>query len=204
MDIQTLRHSASHILAHAVKELYAEVKLGIGPATKEGFYYDFKKDKPFTPEELVTIEERMKEIIARNLKFEKVMLAKEEALEIFRERKEDFKSELINEIEEEKVSVYHQGDFVDLCRGPHIDSTGKLKVFKLLSIAGAYWRGNENNPMLQRIYGTAFEKSKELEEFLELREEALKRDHRKLGKQLDYFSICRFKAECLQVFGEFH
>lgn len=176
-------------MAQAVKEIWPETKLGIGPATKDGFYYDFKRDAAFTPEELIIIEKRMKEIIARNLKFEKATLTKEEAIKMFRERREDFKLELIREIAEDKVSVYRQGGFVDLCRGPHIESTGKVKVFKLLSVAGAYWRGNENNPMLQRIYGTAFENNKKLEEFLKLREEALKRDHRRLGKELDYFSI---------------
>lgn len=189
MDIQILRHSASHILAQAVKELYPEVKLGIGPAIKDGFYYDFKKDGAFNPEELITIEKRMKAIIARNLKVEKTLMPREEAVKLFREKGEDLKVELIEEIAEDKVSLYSQGEFLDLCRGPHIESTGGVKVFKLLSIAGAYWRGNENNPMLQRIYGTAFAEKQELAEFLKLREEALKRDHRKLGKELDYYSI---------------
>ena len=182
-------------MAQAVKEIWPETKLGIGPAISGGFYYDFERDEAFTPEELIAIEKRMREIIARNLKFKKALLVKEEAMKMFKERREDFKLELIDEIAEaecpvgNKVSLYRQGDFVDLCRGPHINSTGEVKVFKLLTVAGAYWRGNENNPMLQRIYGTAFEKDEELEEFLKLREEALKRDHRKIGKELDYFSI---------------
>lgn len=189
MDIQILRHSTSHILAQAVKELYPEVKLGIGPAIKDGFYYDFKKDATFNPEELLTIEKEMKAIIARDLRFKKTLISKEKAIKLFREKGEDLKVELLEEITEDEVSLYGQGEFLDLCRGPHIESTGQVKVFKLLSIAGAYWRGNENNPMLQRIYGTAFEKKNELTEFLKLREEALKRDHRKLGKELDYYSI---------------
>ncbi len=165
------------------------MKLGIGPAIKDGFYYDFKKDATFNPEELLTIEKEMKAIIARDLHFKKTLISKEKAIKLFREKGEDLKVELLEEITGDEVSLYGQGEFLDLCRGPHIESTGQVKVFKLLSIAGAYWRGNENNPMLQRIYGTAFEKKNELAEFLKLREEALKRDHRKLGKELDYYSI---------------
>lgn len=180
-------HSTSHILAQAVKFLFPEVKLGIGLAIDSGFYYDFEKEKPFTEKELQRIEQKMREIIKADLSFERKVLPKKEALKLFRGKGEDYKVELIKELEDEEISVYQQGDFIDLCKGPHIPSTGKIKAFKLLSVAGAYWKGNEKRPMLQRIYGVSFPSEKELEEFLNKLEEAKKRDHRVLGKQLDLF-----------------
>ncbi|MFH1778222.1 MAG: threonine--tRNA ligase [Candidatus Omnitrophota bacterium] len=189
MDLEILRHSTSHIMAHAVKELYPEVKLGIGPAIAEGFYYDFDLAEHLSPEDLLKIEERMREIITQKLKFEKKVLSKTEAVEFFKQQNEDYKIELINEIPEEEVSVYINANFTDLCRGPHLDNTGEVKAFKLLSVAGAYWRGSEKNKMLQRIYGTAFFTAQELDNYLQIQEEIKKRDHRKLGRELDLFSI---------------
>ncbi len=189
MDLERLRHSASHIMADAVKQLYPGVKLGIGPAIEDGFYYDFERDEPFVPEDLARIEEKMRQIASKNDSFTQEMIKKEEATRLFEKAGEKYKVELIKELEAEEVSVYRHGDFVDFCRGPHVKSTGEVKSFKLLSIAGAYWRGNENNPMLQRIYGTAFETKKELDEYLKLVEESKKRDHRKLGKALKLFTI---------------
>lgn len=180
-------HSTSHILAQAVKSLFPEVKLGIGPAIDSGFYYDFDKESPFTDKELEKIERKMADIIKADLPFEKKVLSKKDALKLFREKGEDYKVELIEELKDEDISIYQQGDFVDLCRGPHISSTGKIKVFKLLSVAGAYWKGDERRPMLQRIYGISFTSKKELEEFLNRLKEAKRRDHRILGKQLDLF-----------------
>ncbi|MDH7481800.1 MAG: threonine--tRNA ligase [Armatimonadota bacterium] len=187
MDPLTLRHSAAHILAQAVKELYPEVKLGIGPAIEDGFYYDFDRKGGFSPEDLEKIEARMREIIAADLPFEKKEISKEEAFSLFAD--EPYKLDLLREIEEPVVTIYSQGSFVDLCRGPHLPSTGLVKAFKLLSVAGAYWRGNSKNPMLQRIYGTAFPTQQELDEYLKRLEEAKKRDHRKIGKDLDLFSF---------------
>ena len=189
MNLETLRHSASHIMADAVKELYPKTKLGIGPAIENGFYYDFDKKEPFTPKDLEKIEERMRKIVKENQKFKKETLTKKEAVKLFKSRKEHYKLELINEIAGDTVNIYRHGKFVDLCKGPHATSTGEIKVFKLLSVAGAYWRGNENNPMLHRIYGTAFETKNDLDKHLKLLEEARKRDHRKLGRELNYFSI---------------
>ena len=186
-DIITLRHSASHVLAQAVKELYPEVKLGIGPAIEDGFYYDFDRPEGFTPEDLEKIEAAMQKIIAKNLPFERQEVTRQEAESLFAH--EPYKLELIRDLEDDVISIYRQGDFVDLCRGPHIASTGRIKAFKLLSVAGAYWRGSEKNPMLQRIYGTAWNTKKELEEYLNRLEEARRRDHRKLGKELDLFSF---------------
>ncbi|MEW6684860.1 MAG: threonine--tRNA ligase [Candidatus Edwardsbacteria bacterium] len=183
------RHSTSHIMAQAVQELFPEVKLGIGPAIEEGFYYDFEKRESFVPDDLSKIEERMKEIIKRNLPFVRKEVTKEEARKLFQKKGQKFKLELVSELEGDKVTLYYQDDFVDLCRGPHIPSTGYLKAFKLLSVAGAYWRGDENRPMLQRIYGTAYEKQEDLEAHLRRLEEVKKRDHRKLGKELDLYSI---------------
>jgi len=176
-------------MAQAVKELWPDAKLAIGPSIDDGFYYDFDKKEPFAPEDLEKIEKKMKHIIKQNLKFERQELDKKEAIKLFKGLKETYKVELIEEIADEKVSVYKHGDFVDLCRGPHVESTGKVKAFKLLSIAGAYWRGSEKNAMLQRIYGTAFLTKEELDKFLFVQEEAKKRDHRKIGKDLDLFSI---------------
>jgi threonyl-tRNA synthetase len=176
-------------MAQAIKMLWPDAKLGIGPSIEDGFYYDIDKPEPFEPDDLERIEDKMRDIIKANYKFEKREVTKEEALKIFRNRGEGYKVELIEEIPEEKVTIYKDGDFVDLCRGPHVESTGRIKAFKLLSIAGAYWHGLETNPMLQRIYGTAFETEDELANYLSLVEEAKKRDHRILGRQLEYFSL---------------
>ena len=189
MDLDTLRHSASHIMAQAVQELYPGTKLGIGPSIENGFYYDFDREETFTPDDLSKIEARMLEIILKNLRFERKDIGKDEAKDLFRKKGEDYKLELIEGIEDNKVSIYTNGNFADLCKGPHVNSTGQVKAFKLLSIAGAYWKGNEKNRMLQRIYGTAFEREEELQEYIRLLEEAKLRDHRKLGVQLDYFSM---------------
>ena len=186
-ELEILRHSTAHIMAQAVKELYPETKITIGPSIKDGFYYDFDRDTPFTVEDLEKIEKKMREIIKSNLSFERTEVSKDEARKIFKD--ESYKIELINEIPDEKVSIYKQGNFIDLCRGPHLQSTGKVKSFKLLSVAGSYWRGNEKNKMLQRIYGTSFFTKDELEKYLNKLEEAKKRDHRKLGKELDLFSM---------------
>jgi len=189
IDLETLRHSASHIMAQAVQELFPGVKLGIGPAIEEGFYYDFDLPEQLSPEDLPKIEKRMAEIIKAKQKFERIEVAKQKAIQLMEEKGEKYKVELLKDIEGDKVSLYKHGDFVDLCRGPHIDHTGQIKAFKLLSIAGAYWRGIEGNPMMQRIYGTAFDLKDDLEKYLKNLEEAKKRDHRKLGKELDLFSI---------------
>jgi threonyl-tRNA synthetase len=187
--LEILRHSTSHLMAQAVKEIFPEAKLGIGPATAEGFYYDFDLPRPLTQEDLIAIEEKMKEIASRDQPFQREEIKREEALELFQCLNEDFKVELLQELPEETVSLYRVGEFVDLCRGPHAPSTGYLKHFKLLSLAGAYWRGDEKRPMLQRIYGTAFPTKEGLEQYLYLLEEAQRRDHRRLGKELEIFSI---------------
>jgi len=186
---EILRHSASHIMAQAVKELFPQAQLAIGPAIEDGFYYDFDLDTPLGPQELLKIEQKMHEIIDRDLPFERKEVTKFSAIELFQSRNEPYKVELIEEIPDQVVSLYQQGDFIDLCRGPHVPSTGRVRAFKLLSTAGAYWRGDENNKMLQRIYGTAFDDPRELEAYLERLEEAKRRDHRRLGKELDLFSI---------------
>ncbi len=183
------RHSASHIMAHAVKELFPGVKFAIGPSIEEGFYYDLESAEHFAPEDLEKIEKKMKEIIKRNNPFVRKEVARDEAIELFRKMDEPYKVELLQEIPDAAVSLYEEGGFVDLCRGPHLPKTGRVKAFKLLSIAGAYWRGNEKNKMLQRIYGTAFDTKEELKSYLDFLEEVKKRDHRKLGKELDLFSI---------------
>ena len=190
MDINILRHSCSHILAQAVKELWPEAKLGIGPAIEDGFYYDFDKKEPFSEEDLSVVEKKMREIIKRNDPFIREELNKIDALALFQKLNEPYKQELIKALPGEVVSIYKTGDgLTDLCRGPHIQSTGQINAFKLLSVAGAYWHGIETNPMLQRIYGTCFETQKELDEYLNNLEEAKKRDHRKLGPQLEFFDI---------------
>lgn len=186
-DILTLRHSAAHVLAQAVTELYPGVKLGIGPAIEDGFYYDFDWPDGFAPEDLEKIEERMRQIVDADEKFECQEISKEEAERIFADQ--PYKLELIKEIEGPTVTIYRNGSFTDLCRGPHVASTGKIKAFKLLSVAGAYWRGDSRNRMLQRIYGTAFASKDELDDYLARLEEARKRDHRKIGKDLDLFSF---------------
>ena len=186
----TLRHTASHILAQAVKRLWPEAKLAIGPAIDKGFYYDIDMEHTLTPEDLGKIEKEMSRIVKENLTITKSVMSRQEAIEFFKSKNEDYKVELIEDLPEDAViSCYAQGDFIDLCAGPHVASTGKVKAFKLQSIAGAYWRGDEKNKMLQRIYGTAFEKKEELDAYLHLLEEAAKRDHRKLGKELGLFVI---------------
>jgi len=184
---RTLRHTASHVLAQAVRHLKPNVKLAIGPAIDNGFYYDFDSDEAFTPEFLKEVEKEMQKIIKKNDRVERFELPREEALELMKD--EPYKVELINELPEgETISFYKQGDFTDLCAGPHLPSTGKIKAVKLMSIAGAYWRGSEKNKMLQRIYGTAFTTKEELEAYVAEREEALRRDHNKLGRELEYFT----------------
>ena len=186
----TLRHTASHILAQAVKRLWPEAKLAIGPAIDKGFYYDIDMEHTLTPEDLTKIEKEMSRIVKENLPITKSVMSRQEAIEFFKSKNEDYKVELIEDLPEDAViSCYSQGDFIDLCAGPHVASTGKVKAFKLQSIAGAYWRGDEKNKMLQRIYGTAFEKKEDLDAYLHLLEEAAKRDHRKLGKELGLFVI---------------
>lgn len=187
------RHSAAHIMAQAVKRIYGDkVKLAIGPAIKDGFYYDFDFEEKITSEDLKKIEEEMTKIIKENLPFQPCQLEREQALENLQAIDEKYKVELVEDLPDEIVSFYRQGEFEDLCRGPHLPSTGYLKAFKLMSVAGAYWRGSEKNPMLQRIYGVAFPKQKELTEYLHRLEEAKKRDHRKLGKELDLFSVSEY------------
>lgn len=188
-ELAILRHSTAHIMAEAVKDLFPSVKITIGPAIEHGFYYDFDYEGTFTPADLERIEGRMREIIAENRPFQREELVKEAAVELFKRLDEPYKVELLRDIPEEVVSIYRQGDFIDLCRGPHIASTGLVKAFKLTGVAGAYWRGDERNKMLQRIYGTAFFDRKVLDDYLEKLEEAKKRDHRRLGKELDLFSV---------------
>lgn len=185
-----LRHTSSHILAQAVKRLYPSAKLAIGPAIDTGFYYDIDYDKSFSEEDLKAIEKEMENIVKEDLKLERFELPRKEALDMMNRLGESYKVELINDLpEDEVISFYRQGEFVDLCAGPHAPSTGKAKAVKLLNVAGAYWRGSEKNKMLQRIYGTAFIKKSQLDEYLNMLEEAKKRDHRKLGKELDLFSL---------------
>ncbi len=187
--LEKLRHSTAHVMAQAVKRLYPETLVTIGPAIENGFYYDFDREEPFKPEDLQKIEKLMHEIVKENFPVVRSELNKEEALKFFEGKGEKYKKELITEIEDEEVSIYTQGEFADLCRGPHVGSTGDIKSFKLLSVAGSYWRGDENNKMLQRIYGIAFYSRKDLGEYLDRLEEAKKRDHRKLGKELDLFHV---------------
>jgi threonyl-tRNA synthetase len=188
-DLNTLRHTASHVLAAAVKRLFPEAKLAIGPAIKDGFYYDFDVDKPFTPEDLTAIEKEMAKIVKQNIKMERFELPREEAIAKMKEAGEPYKVELINDLPVDAViSFYKQGDFTDLCAGPHVAHTGLVRAFKLLKTAGAYWRGNEKNKMLQRIYGTAFEKREDLEVHIKALKEAEERDHNKLGRELKYFT----------------
>jgi len=181
-------HSSAHIMAHAIKRLYPEAKFGFGPALEDRFFYDFDIDKSLVPEDLEIIEQKMKEIVEENNLFVREELTKEEAAKLFEERNERYKIEHIQDIED-GTSIYREGDFIDLCSGPHLPSTGMVKHFKLLAISGAYWKGDENNPMLQRIYGVSFPKKSMLDDFLHKLEEAKKRDHRRLGKELDLFSI---------------
>jgi len=188
--LDTIRHSTAHLLAHAVKELFPDAQVTIGPVIENGFYYDFSYKRPFTPEDLAAIEARMTEIAKRDLPVTRRVLPRDEAVAYFKSIDEHYKAEIIASIPaDQEVSLYSEGEFTDLCRGPHVPSTGKLKAFKLMKLAGAYWRGDSNNEMLQRVYGTAWAKKEDLEAYLHMLEEAEKRDHRKLGKQLDYFHM---------------
>jgi threonyl-tRNA synthetase len=187
--LDVLRHSASHLLAHAVLDLFPGTQTGIGPAVENGFYYDFLREQPFTPEDLEAIEKKMTEIVQRDVPIERVVLSKDEALKLFKEDGQELKVELIQEKGEEEVSNFKQEGFIDFCRGPHVPSTGYIKHFKILSSSGAYWKGDEKGKQLQRIYGTAFYSKEKLDEYLVLLEEAKKRDHRKLGPELDLFSF---------------
>ena len=188
--LEILRHSSAHLLAHAVKELFPEAQVTIGPVIENGFYYDFSYQRPFTPEDLVVIEKRMAEIAKRDLPVRRKLMARESAVKFFRDQGEIYKAEIIASIPaSEAISLYEQGNFVDLCRGPHVPSTGKLKVFKLMRVAGAYWRGDSKNEMLQRIYGTAWANKEDQDAYLKMLEEAEKRDHRRLGRQLDLFHM---------------
>ncbi len=189
--LRILRHSTSHVMAQAVQEIFPGVKVSIGPSIEEGFYYDFDYSEAFTLADLEKIEKRMQEIVDADLPFIRRDVTREEAVKIFSEKGEPYKVELLNDLPADvtTVSLYSQGDYVDLCRGPHLPSTGMIKAFKLMNVAGAYWRGDEKNKMLQRIYGTAFATEKELEEYLKFLEEAKRRDHRRLGKELDLFQI---------------
>lgn len=185
--LEGMRHSASHVMAEAVLQLFPDARFGIGPAIEDGFYYDFELPRPITPEDLPLIEERMRMIVASNLPFDHRVVTKDEARAVFADQ--PYKLELLEDLEEGTVSLYSQGGFTDLCRGPHVASTGEIGAFKLTRTAGAYWRGDERRPMLQRVYGVAFETESQLEEYLERLAEAAKRDHRKLGRDLDFFSI---------------
>lgn len=188
--LEIIRHSTAHLLAHAVKELFPDAQVTIGPVIENGFYYDFSYKRPFTPEDLEQIEKRMAEIAAKEIPVSREVWARADAVEFFKQQGEHYKAEIIASIPEgQDVSLYRQGDFIDLCRGPHVPSTGKLRVFKLTKVAGAYWRGDSKNEMLQRIYGTAWAKKEELAAYLHMLEEAEKRDHRKLGQQLDFFHL---------------
>src|SRR6185295_2818557 len=188
--VEILRHSTAHLLAHAVKELFPEAQVTIGPVIDNGFYYDFSYKRPFTPEDLVAIEKRMAEIAKKDFAVSRKVLDRNEAVRYFREQGEIYKAEIIESIPEgQEVSLYSQGNFTDLCRGPHVPSTGKLKVFKLMRVAGAYWRGDSKNEMLQRIYGTAWGSKEAQDAYLKMLEEAEKRDHRKLAVQLDLFHM---------------
>jgi len=187
--IEVLRHSTAHLLAQAVKRLFSDVQVTIGPVIADGFYYDFKREQPFTPEDLERIEAEMRQITKENLPVRREEMPRAAAIELFRQMGEHYKAEILAGIADDVVSLYRQGEFVDLCRGPHVPSTGRIKAFKLTSIAGAYWRGDERNEMLQRIYGTSFPNKEQLEAHLKRIEEAKARDHRRLGQQLDLFSL---------------
>ncbi|HEU4639006.1 MAG TPA: threonine--tRNA ligase, partial [Candidatus Binatia bacterium] len=187
--LDVLRHSTAHLMAQAVQSLFPGTQVTIGPTIQDGFYYDFKRETPFTPEEIAKIERRMEELARANLKVTREEMPKAQAIEMFRRMGEDYKVSIIEGITEDPVSLYRQGDWIDLCRGPHVPSTGKLKAFKITGVAGAYWRGDEKNEMLQRIYGTSWPTKPALKEYLRLVEEAKKRDHRKLGQELGLFMI---------------
>src|SRR6059036_3709404 len=185
--LERMRHSAAHIMAEAVVEMFPDAKLGIGSPIDTGFYYDFELPRPLSTEDLPVIEEKMRERIESDVPFEPSAISKEEARQRFADQ--PYKLELIEGIEDEEVGLYRQGEFVDLCQGPHVERTGEIAPFKLMSVAGAYWRGDEHNPMLQRIYGALFDSDEELQAYLHQLEEAMRRDHRRLGKELDLFSF---------------
>ena len=187
--INTLRHDTAHVLAMAVQELFPDTQVTIGPVIENGFYYDFDRKEPFTEKDLGTIEKKMKEIVNRDEKTSFKVMSREDAIKLFSDKGENYKVEIIQDLpESEELKVYYHGDWFDLCKGPHLESTGKIgKAFKLTKVAGAYWRGDSNNPMLQRIYGTAWESQEELDKHLNILKEAEKRDHRKLGRELDLF-----------------
>jgi threonyl-tRNA synthetase len=187
--LDVLRHSTAHLMAQAVQSLFPGTQVTIGPTIRDGFYYDFKRETPFTPEEIAKIEQRMEELARANLKVTREEMPKAQAIEMFRRMGEDYKVSIIEGISDDRVSLYRQGDWIDLCRGPHVPSTGKLKAFKITGVAGAYWRGDEKNEMLQRIYGTSWPTKQALKDYLRLVEEAKKRDHRKLGQELGLFMI---------------
>ena len=185
--LERMRHSAAHIMAEAVMQMFPDARLGIGPPIDTGFYYDFELPRPLSTEDLPVIEEKMRERIESDVPFEPSAISKEEARQQFADQ--PYKLELIEGIEDEEVGLYRQGEFVDLCQGPHVERTGEIAPFKLMSVAGAYWRGDEHNPMLQRIYGALFDSDAELQAYLHQLEEAMRRDHRRLGKELDLFSF---------------
>ncbi|MGZ5855545.1 MAG: TGS domain-containing protein, partial [Xanthobacteraceae bacterium] len=187
--LELIRHDAAHVMAEAVQSLWPGTQVTIGPVIENGFYYDFFRNQPFTPEDLPVIEKKMREIIARDKPFTKEVWSRDEAKKVFRDKGENFKVELVDAIPaDQKLNIYKQGEWFDLCRGPHMTSTGKIgNAFKLQKVAGAYWRGDSNNPMLTRIYGTAFAKQEELDTYLKQLEEAEKRDHRRLGREMDLF-----------------
>src|ERR1700704_6678740 len=188
--VEILRHSTAHLLAYAVKELFPDAQVTIGPVIENGFYYDFSYKRPFTPDDLAAIEKRMAELAKRDLPVTREVWSRDKAVEFFKSIGEHYKAEIIASIPQgEDVSLYREGDFIDLCRGPHVPSTGKLKVFKLMKLAGAYWRGDSKNEMLQRVYGTAWAKKEDQDAYLTMLEEAEKRDHRRIGKQLDLFHM---------------
>jgi threonyl-tRNA synthetase len=199
-NLDTMRHSASHVMAEAILSIFPEAKFAIGPAIEDGFYYDFELPRPLSPEDLPVIEKKMAEIIKADLPFTHREITKDEAKKLF--AAQPYKLELIEEITDDRVGIYEQGEFTDLCRGPHVKSTGEIKAFKLTSIAGAYWRGDEHNPMLQRIYGLAFKSQEELDNYLEHLEEIKKRDHRKIGKDLDLFVFSELVGKGLPIFTE--
>ena len=189
LELEILRHSTSHVMAMAVKTLFPDAQLAIGPAIDQGFYYDFGTINPFSPDDLERIERKMKQLIDQDMPFERLIMEKASAIELFKKKNEPYKVQLLEEIEDNEISLYRNGDFVDLCRGPHVPRTGYIGAFKLLSLAGAYWRGDVNEAMLQRIYGISFPEQSALDEYLNKLEEAKRRDHRKLGADLELFSI---------------
>jgi len=188
--LEVIRHSTAHLLAQAVQQLFPDAQVTIGPVIEDGFFYDFALDRPFTPEDLEAIESRMRELADADLEISREVMDRDAAIEHFRALGEHYKAEIIEDIPgDEPISLYRQGDWMDLCRGPHVPSTGRLKVFKLTGVAGAYWRGDAANAMLQRIYGTAWPDRKSLKQYLHRLEEAEKRDHRRIGRELDLFSV---------------